>query len=417
MIDQQLIDMLDDPNPQVRTDAVKQLARMKSQEAVQYLAAVYKTDDDAEVRELARKAGLYIKKKMTEEQWTGGEGVEEDEPEPNDEPERYDVSARAEESSKGLMDSAMNLHVAGDDVKATEYVEKAFMNNPNLQFDTYYLQMAATILGVKDDHVADMLLGDVEFKGGKAKRKRKNSDREDDVSTETVIIDLLIYWIVIAAILIIGTLIQFQLISSIMDAAMASPEFSSQLSAAEAAEAEEQIALFMNMFIGVGLIGSIIYSVIISFFSILMLLIQYAFIHFSATSILSGDGSFKGLIHKLTNFFTASYAVFAIVGYLMAYLAFQSIADAFATGEMSGGGGADGLLSILSFAYFIGAIVWLFWLGRLIGKNYDFGAGKGCVSVIIAYVLMSALACACSFAFSAVVGNMLTQAMMSSGGF
>jgi hypothetical protein len=85
MIDQQLIDMLDDPNPQVRSNAVKQLAKTKSQEAVQYLAVIYKTDSDPEVRELARKGGLYIKKKMTEEKWTGGDPDPDammDEPEP-----------------------------------------------------------------------------------------------------------------------------------------------------------------------------------------------------------------------------------------------------------------------------------------------------------------------------------------------
>lgn len=413
MVDQQIINMLDDPNPQVRTNAVKQLARMQSQEAVQYLAAVYKTDDDPEVRELARKAGLYIKKKMTEDNWTGGEGMMDDDPEPEPEVEDIQVSARAVQSSKGLMDSAMELHLRGDEDKAAQFVEKAFLTNPNLKNDPYYLQSASSILGVPEGQVVTMLLGDVDYSGGKAKRKRKN--REDDVSTEAVIIDLLIYWIVLAAILIIGTLIQFQFLSSIMDTMMASPEFASELSAAEAAEAEAQIAMFMNVFVGAGLVATVIYSIIASFFSVIILLVQYAFIHFSATSILSGEGTYKGLIHKLTNFFTAMYAIFTIIGYVMAYLmimSFVEIAD-----PSAGGGGASGLLSLVSFGYFVAAVIALFWMGRLIGKNYEFGTGKGCISVIISSILMGAVACACSFVFSAVLGNMMTSMMMSNGGF
>ncbi len=414
MIDQQIIDMLDDPDSQVRTNAVKQLARMKNQEAVQYLAAVYKTDNDPEVRELARKAGLYIKKKMAEEQWTGGDEIEEDESDSEPESETYDVSPRAVESSKGLMDSAMNAHVSGDDDRAAEFVEKAFLANPNLQYEDYYLSMAATILGVQGEQVAPMLLSDVEFKGGKAKRKRKVKEGEEDVTTEKVIIDLLIFWVVLAAIFVIGTLIQFQLLSSVMDAVVASPEFSAELSPSEAAEAEEQIALFMNLFLGAGLVATIIYSLIGSLFTVIMLLVQYAFIHFSATSILSGDGTFKGLIHKLTNFFTVSYAVYAIVMYGMIFLVFQEAATMMSDPEAMSSG-LDGLLSILSFVSFVVTIGWLYWLGRLIGSNYEFGTTKGCVSVIISYILMFAIACACSFAFSAVIGNMVGSMMLSSG--
>lgn len=214
MIDQQVVEMIDSPDSQVRASAVKQLARAGTQEAVQYLAAIYKTDNDPEVRELARKAGLYIKKKRTEERWTGGEGAEDDTPE-EEEIEEIQVSPRAVESSKGLMDSAMNLHVAEDDEKALEYVEKAFLQNPNLKNDPYYLQLAATIMGVRGEEVADILLADVEYgRGGKAKRKRK--PREDDVSTEAVMIDLVIYFVVMATLVAVGMLLLISVLSGLV---------------------------------------------------------------------------------------------------------------------------------------------------------------------------------------------------------
>ena len=186
MIDQQLINMLDDPNPQIREKAVKQLAKTKSQDAVQYLAVVYKTDEDPDIRELARKAGLYIKKKMTEDKWTGGEGDPYADDGSDELPDEVAVSSRAVESSIGQMESAMNLHVAGEDEKAAKFVEKAFMANPNLKNDSYYLGMAATILGMRGEDVAEYLLGDIEFDSkGKAKRKRKPKVEDREVTTES----------------------------------------------------------------------------------------------------------------------------------------------------------------------------------------------------------------------------------------
>jgi len=413
MIDQQLINMLDDPNPQVREKAVKQLAKTQSQEAVQYLAVVYKTDDDPDVRELARKAGLYIKKKMTEEKWTGGEGDPNAMDDSSVGSEEIEVSQRAIDTSISQMETAMNLHMAGDDEKAAKQVEKAFMSNPNLQNDTYYLGMAATILGMRGEDVPQFLLGDVEFDAkGKAKRKRKPKNIEGEISTETVIIDLVIFWIVMAAILIIGTLIQFQILSNLFETLMASPEFASEFSSLEGGNPADQIALYSNLFLSAGILSAVISSFISSLISVVFILIQYAFIHFSATSILSGEGTFKGLIHKLTNYYTITYAISAIAGYFMMYLTINSIATSFDNPEA-----ALGTITNLSWLYFGAVVGWFVYLSHLIGKNYEFGTTKGCVTVIISTILMTAISCACMFIFSAALGQMIASMMGGASGF
>lgn len=410
MIDQQLINMLDDPNPQVREKAVKQLAKTQSQEAVQYLAVVYKTDGDPDIRELARKAGLYIKKKMTEEKWTGGEG------DPNamddssvDSSDEINVSQRAVEASIGQMETAMNLHVAGDDDKASEFVEKAFMANPNLQNDSYYLGMAATILGMRGEDVPQFLLGDVEFDSkGKAKRKRKPKVEERGVTTEKVIIDLTIFWIVMATILIVGAIVFFQWLSGLFGEILNSPEFQNQVASAQDVDFEANVRAFIDVFINVGLISSIIYSLIASVFSVIGLLIQFAFYHFAAAKILGGNGTFKGLIHRLTNFHTLTYALYAVASYLMLYWMINTVIslppDASGNELDSGISAISGLSSLFSIA-------WTFYLSRLIGKNYDFGTGKGCLSIIISSILMSVVMCACIFIFYSTVLSAIVAAM------
>jgi hypothetical protein len=66
MIDNRLIKMLDSKDPERRKTAVKELAKTKDKAALSYLAAVYRTDENPEVRDMARKAGIYINKHANE---------------------------------------------------------------------------------------------------------------------------------------------------------------------------------------------------------------------------------------------------------------------------------------------------------------------------------------------------------------
>ncbi|PJF24703.1 MAG: hypothetical protein CUN53_16490, partial [Phototrophicales bacterium] len=65
MIDE-WIDQLRDSNPEVRRRAVIALGRTKDTAALRPLAEVFRTDPDPEVRELARKAGLYIRRSQSD---------------------------------------------------------------------------------------------------------------------------------------------------------------------------------------------------------------------------------------------------------------------------------------------------------------------------------------------------------------
>lgn len=398
MIDQQVVDMIDNPDPQVRADAVKKLARAGTQEAVQYLAAIYKTDSDPEVRELARKAGLYIKKKMTEEKWTGGDGVEDDEP--DDVVQEIEVSPRAVESSKGLMDSAMNLHVAGDDDKAVEYIEKAFLQNPNLQNDPYYLQLAATVLGVKGDEVAEILLGDVEYgRGGKAKRKRK--PREDDVSTEAVVIDLVIYFVVIATLVAVGMLLLISVLNGIFQEGIQSGEFAAAMSE-EGFEPidSEMVMSVLSGFLQGGIVISVITGVITGIYSVIAWVMQLACMHFIATSMLGGDGTFKQLIHKTTGFFTVFTVAYTIMSFLLIYVYVNGMLVEDLSTAM---GPVSAMMCVLS----IGSLGYLFWFISALSKVYEYGKGSGCGTFILGSIMFSFISSIISSGIFAVLSQSL----------
>ena len=60
MLDQ-LIRQLDDADPARRKQAVIALGKSRDASALKPLANVYRSDPEPEIRELARKAGVYIK--------------------------------------------------------------------------------------------------------------------------------------------------------------------------------------------------------------------------------------------------------------------------------------------------------------------------------------------------------------------
>jgi HEAT repeats len=406
MIDQQLINMLDDPNPQVRASAVKQLAKTQSQEAVRYLATIYKTDDNPEVRELARKAGLYIKKKMNEGNWTGGDAdPNATEQAPSDE---VNVSPRAVESAIGQMESAMNLHVAGEDEKAAKFVEKAFMANPNLKNDSYYLGMAATILGLPGDEVANFLLADVEFDAkGKAKRKRKPKAKnvESEVSTETAIIDLVIYFIVIATLVAVGMLILISLFDSAIQIAMTeSPEFAAVMRGEGLTDPSQQIFIdLVNGFVQGGFVISVVSGIAMGIYSVIVLVVQLGCMHIVATMLLGGEGTFKQLIHKMTGVITAFTVAYVLIFMLMIYVMFNGVVNENLN--------AFNTVNVLNSLMSLGSLGYLIWFVMALGKVYNYSTGAGCGTIIIGLILfgivMMIISVGLSVAFSPIMFNLM----------
>ncbi|PJF27730.1 MAG: hypothetical protein CUN52_14110, partial [Phototrophicales bacterium] len=62
MIDPRIIQALSSSDADKRKKAVAYLAKSLDRDALPYLARVYKTDSDSEIRELAKKAVAYIQK-------------------------------------------------------------------------------------------------------------------------------------------------------------------------------------------------------------------------------------------------------------------------------------------------------------------------------------------------------------------
>lgn len=195
MIDPRIIQLLDSPDVEHRKKAVMALAKTKDSEALPYLAKVYKNDKNSEVRELARKGGIYIKKQLDEaaavpvdsydegdygyeeddDYGSGGydddayssrlsyydEAVEDDAPTTSSEdvvmPSEMVVSSADVSRAQNYVDQAMDWNVRGNNEKAAQLLQRALRINPRLMHDSYTLSLAATVTGVVGDEAMRIL--------------------------------------------------------------------------------------------------------------------------------------------------------------------------------------------------------------------------------------------------------------------
>lgn len=203
MIDPRIIKLLDSADVETRKKAVMALAKTKDRAALPHLAKVYKNDKSAEVRELARKGGVYIKKQLEEaaapvvhetyaepdDYASGGydyedeeeddqdsyssrlryydeeEEEEEDEsplPIPHDHeevvlPSDVYVSPGEEQRARGYVDQAMDWNVRGNNEKAAQLLQRALKINPRLMYDSYTLSIAATVTGMSGQEAVRVL--------------------------------------------------------------------------------------------------------------------------------------------------------------------------------------------------------------------------------------------------------------------
>jgi len=211
MIDSKLIEMLDSPRVAERKQAIKGLARSGDREALTYLAEVYRYDDDADVRELARKAGVYIRKNVPEAPVApppdplddigyddGYDSLyaddeddydyddDEDEDEGADEPDiplpsEIHVTPAQISRAQGYMDQVMDLNIRGNNAKATENLQKALKANPKLIYDKYAISLAATITGMDGQEAIRRLSPSAEELRKQANKSRSGASADSPV--------------------------------------------------------------------------------------------------------------------------------------------------------------------------------------------------------------------------------------------
>jgi hypothetical protein len=395
MVDHILLKQLNHTDPERRKKAVMELARTKDREALSYLATVYRSDSDPEVRELARKAGIFINKH------TDGQKSKNDTPiyGPSDDddddsyygtesdsylddeivPEKdINVSPLDAERANGLVKQAMDAHMRGNNDRALKYLRQALDKNPSLKKDSYTLSLASTITGMTGDQAIRYVVGD--DRKQKAKRGAGQHDPEDPTWGDAIV-DLLIYGLVNAGLVIVG----FFLVLGVFNTALANNPAAMTAITGSSMPTGVNTATVVSQVSAIGGIIALIYSAIYGVGSMIgLFLFTYLPIHFVSVSFLGGEGTLTRLITKATIPFTV-VTVIALVGFVgVTYLSIVSP-------------DSIGVATILNLVLIFGPT---FLVAQRIGVAYRFGMGNGCAAIFLSTILLFAVFCVCQIALA-----------------
>lgn len=148
-LDPKIFEYLKKSDPEERKKAVKALAQTEDKSAIPVLAKIYEKDPDADVREMALRAGRHIKKQLHAGNWLSHE---------NENAVYVEVSDDTKREARRLLNKGLQATFAGDYDTAQDLVIQGFIMNPNLQHDREARRVAADVFRMKEQEAIDLIM-------------------------------------------------------------------------------------------------------------------------------------------------------------------------------------------------------------------------------------------------------------------
>lgn len=426
-----LLRQLQSPDPAQRRQAIMGLANSKDPAALPALAKIYRQDPDQELRDLALKAGRYIRQhekssgaasapngdtgpaanpaqpSYTSEPvyYTADGNVAEDAAHPYDAgappaPDTTDpieawrnmeVRYNEAEMARKYMDRAADYHLQGDTARAIENLGKGLAMDPKWEKEQFARNLTMTLTGRGLNEMIPILInpdarndfiGQLGVAPQKKKRTQQHGRGAEKATWDNVLVDAGIYWVMLSLVLIIGFVLLLDFMQDVVNDYNASP--------AGAADPTEQI----DDLAGAGIVALLIITLFISTANLISLFISGWAIHFSATMILGGDGTLVYLYRRYFNYNTIITVLYA-GGFIVLGL--------FGSPEL--------FLIAVGFVGFFGSIAAVYWLSTIIAEVYNFGVASGCGAIIISGIVLAILQCGAQFFISTLISVVLEATM------
>lgn len=449
MIDQ-LIQQLHDPDPETRRNAIRALGKSKNPAALKPLANIVQNDPDPEIREYARKAGQYIRQQMQKQTRPRIEPFEKMAPEdmqldpdsptaryqklleserrvieqrererereespirllPEVEEEevssgeseglrttsgvllvrgrQYNVPKPDQERAKGYVDAALSLNINGDNARAMKSLTEAVSLNPNLINDGYFNNVASAVTGLDGDAALQMIVDRNKRKRFTESAERKQKDRrveehmtEAEGATWTDVgFELTLYSLIVIIGPVLAVLVMTESAKNLLGNLVAA-----------SGDLPAEYQDLQTVLAGFSLGGLLPTGIISGISGVLSLLLQTVLIHYSA-QFLGGIGTWRHLIRLLIGFYNKWLPILFFVLYITIAFAFFSQFSPV----------------ILCFTVVLAGLTlyMLFKTSGKIGEAYNFGAGKGCLSLVFGVLIIGLI--------NAGIGYLLGQAFFT----
>ncbi|MDX1995149.1 MAG: HEAT repeat domain-containing protein [bacterium] len=418
----ELLKQLRHSDPEKRKAAIKGLARAKEKDAIVPLAKMGGDDKDAEVRELALKAGRYILEQTggLQEMERKTAKVNATTPPPAEEPKDskkkplvFHVSDADSQKAAKLLDEAMTYQMRGEKAKMMKALSRALSTNPNLRYDSFFASLAEDATG-KPLAEAVTILDDEDVQKAQAKqvvdaRKQKKIDEHlatvSRTSWRDVVFDLAVYGVVMLFGVIVVSFVIVQTAQAfanryeqnLLDWSRAVCETDNNgervclvqptFEESEAGQTEPREVTLMEpdpTFLTtiesvrqIPLSRILVQGGLASVLGVVLMALLSVIIHGLSSLAFGGRGTLPHLAHSLTSFITnRTILILILIGAIGAV--FLSSGTALV---LTIGGGLIGLMSLLVF----------FKLVSITGQTYDYGFAKGFIATLIALVVVGAV--------------------------
>ncbi|MFN8528418.1 MAG: HEAT repeat domain-containing protein [Anaerolineae bacterium] len=416
-----LIQQLESGDAEKRRQAIIALGRTKDMAALPALAKVYREDADPELRELARKAGVYIRQQNEKSDEAAGHAPStpsapqkvkldvyqtpsaEDlkQKSPSSIPSRgreYDVSPDKRKRAKEYIEGALGANMRGDNARAMKDLAQGLALDPNLINDSYFASIAASVTGVAGDEAVRMIVDsqqrkqfvDTQVQRVKQDVRDKQLAKAKESNVGGVGFELALN---------IGINFLFPILLAIVITSVLQNLF-----AANRAALDESLAQYPNM-VDLDAINRALYMplpllLVIGITSavgvIFSTLLQSVFIHMVA-KLMGAVGTYLHLLDVLLQFYNRFYPIlYSLIG------AFFILASATI---------GSPLIACLSIILVLFMLYFSFKTASKVGEAYNMGAGMGCVAVLVAGILIFVLNGLISAVFGGTVNSLLTNAI------
>lgn len=384
MIDS-LLHEIRSPDPQVRGEAIIRLANLRDPSVLPALAEIHRTDPDPRLRELALKAGRYVRLNAApaEPLPAPAESVSA-EAAATATPPAADAATR--QRARGLLDAAAGYHIQGLKARAIESLGRALDMDPALVADAFAANLAMAVTDLPRDEALAAVRdrsrrGALIAEAGGKKKLRPAAPEGEDASGATwgnVAIDLLLYAVIAALSTVAILVLTLDTIVELSETLPAAPG-ASTLTA-------EELDLLQDTSLGI----LVPFALLSGVYAVIGILIQGAAIHFAAITFFGGAAALVTFYRRFIPFQTV-----VTLGYTAAFIVIGLLTSGMEFGLMIGAAGV------------IGSIVIYVLLSSLLGKVYGFGAGAGCGAIVLGGLALAAISFLGSLALSALLSALL----------
>jgi hypothetical protein len=375
MIDQ-WIQQLESPDPEQRQQAIVALANTRDPAALPPLAAIYRGDPDPALREMALKAGRYIRQESDKARAAPPPpGKTSEAPQP-------EVSKRDAELAQFYLDAATNYQTIGDRGRAIEHLGKALSLNPGRAQETFVTNLILLTAGMPIDEALPVLLHPdrrealIARLGGRRplETSQRHGAGRESATWDNVGVDFLVYWVVVSISMVAVLLLVLNQIQDMLNSMLTTP-----------GTVSTDLDTLMSASIITLVIAGIFYGIVYT----VSLVIQGGAIHVAATFVLGGNGTLVYLYRRLVPFQT--WATFGIAAGFIVLMLFGSATDTYF------------LMPLVMTGASIGV---LYYTVEIISQVYDFGWFSGCLAVLIAGILLAVMSCATNALLISLLGGL-----------